>query len=168
MYCNEWMMYMKKFTLNLKNTALKPDKLLHATCRLTYSAVQHTVNYVQLSSRIELVAPYLQSINLPVQCSGKYAQIVQSQLLLSIKTFCNVSFAFIPGTFGDGILRIWFTKVLNSIIANSNLYYVCKVNVTSDIARWVLWVCLENLNFKYEWAYLAVRILEIDNDYFPS
>ena len=51
------MMYMKKFTLNLKNTALKPDKLLHATCRLTYSAVQHTVNYVQLSSTIELVAP---------------------------------------------------------------------------------------------------------------
>ena len=70
-YCNEWMMYMKRFTLNLKNTALKPDKLLHATCRLTYSAVQHTVNYVQLSSKIELVAPYLQSINLPVQCSWK-------------------------------------------------------------------------------------------------
>ena len=69
-------MYMKQFILNLKNTALKPDKLLHATCRLTYSAVQHTVNYVQLSSAIELVAPYLQSINLPVQCSGKYAQII--------------------------------------------------------------------------------------------
>ena len=83
--CNEWMMYMKRFTLYLKNTALKPDKLLHATCRLTYSAVQHTVNNVQLSSTIELVAPYLQSINLPVQCSGKYVQIVQSQLLLSIK-----------------------------------------------------------------------------------
>jgi len=60
---------MKKFTLNLKNTALKPDKLLHATCRLTYSAVQHNVNYVQLSSTIELVAPYLQSNNLPVQGS---------------------------------------------------------------------------------------------------
>ena len=99
-------MYMKKFTLSLKITALKPDKLLHATCRLTYSAVQHTVNYVQLSSTIELVAPYHQSINLPVQCSGKYAQIVQSQLFLSIKPFCNVSFALIPGTFGDGILRI--------------------------------------------------------------
>jgi len=97
---------MKKFTLNLKNTALKPDKLVHATCRLTYSAVHHTVNYVQLSSTIELVAPYLQSINLPVQCSGKYVQIVHSQLLPSIKTFCNVSFALIPGTFGDGILRI--------------------------------------------------------------
>ena len=69
------MMYMKKFTLNLKNTALKPDKLLHATCRLTYSAVQHTVNYVQLSSTTELVIPYLQSVNLPVQCSGNYAQI---------------------------------------------------------------------------------------------
>ena len=55
-------MYMKKFTLNLKSTALKLDKLLHATCRLTYSAVQHTVNYIQLSSTIELVAPYLQSV----------------------------------------------------------------------------------------------------------
>jgi len=96
----------EKFTLNLKNTAPKPDKLLHATCRLTYSAVQNIVNYVQLSSTIELAAPYLQSINLPVQCSGKYVQIVQSQLLLSIKTFCKVSFALIPGTFGDGILRI--------------------------------------------------------------
>ena len=100
------MTYTKKFTLNLKNTALKPDKLLHASCRLTYSAVQHTVTYVQLNSTIELVAPYLQSINLPVQCFGKYAQIVQSQLLLSIKTFCNVSLALIPGTFGDGILHI--------------------------------------------------------------
>ena len=49
--------------INLKNIALKLDKLLHATCRLTYSAVQHTVKYVQLSSTIELVAPYLQSIN---------------------------------------------------------------------------------------------------------
>jgi len=63
--------YMKKFTLNLKSISLKPDKLLHATCRLTYSAVQHIVNYVQLSSTIELVAPYLQSINLPVQFSWK-------------------------------------------------------------------------------------------------
>ena len=78
---------MKRFTLNLKNTALKPDKLLHATCRLTYSAVQQTVNYVQLSSTIELVAPYIQSNNLLVQCSGKYAQIAQ--------LFCNVSFALI-------------------------------------------------------------------------
>jgi len=128
------MMYMKRFTLNLKNTALKPDKLLHATCRLTYSAVQRTVNYVQLSRTIELVAPYLQSINLPVQCSGEYAQIVQSQLL-SIKTFCNVSFALIPGTFGDGILHISFTKILTLIIANGNLYYVCKVNAASDFAR---------------------------------
>ena len=100
------MTYMKKFALNLKNTAIKPDKLLHATCRLTYSAVQHTVNYVQLSNTTELVAPYLQSVNLPVQCSGNYAQIVQSQLLLSIKTLCNVSFALVPGTFGDDILRI--------------------------------------------------------------
>jgi len=66
---------MKKFTLNLKNTALKLDKLLHATCRLTYSAVQHNVNYVQLSSTIELVAPYLQSFNLPVQCSWKICTI---------------------------------------------------------------------------------------------
>ena len=65
------MLYIEKFTLNLKNIALKLDKLLHATCRLTYSAVQHTVNYVQLNSTIELVAPYLQSINLPVQCSWK-------------------------------------------------------------------------------------------------
>ena len=65
------MMNMKKFTLNLKNIALEPDKLLHTTCRLTYSAVQNTVNCVQLSSTIELVAPYLQSIKLPVQCSWK-------------------------------------------------------------------------------------------------
>jgi hypothetical protein len=47
-------MYVEKFTLNLKNTALKLDKLLYATYKLTYSAVQHTVNYVQLSSMIEL------------------------------------------------------------------------------------------------------------------
>jgi hypothetical protein len=46
------------FTLSLKNAALKLDKLLHATRRLTYSAVQHTVNYVQLSSMIELLASY--------------------------------------------------------------------------------------------------------------
>jgi len=39
-------MYVEKFTSNLKNTALKLRKLLHATCRLTYSAVQRTVNYV--------------------------------------------------------------------------------------------------------------------------
>ena len=76
------MKYVEKFTLNLKNIALKLDKLLHATCRLTYSAVQRTVNYVQLSSTIELLASYFQS-NSP----GKYAQIVQSQLLLSIKAF---------------------------------------------------------------------------------
>jgi hypothetical protein len=47
-------MYVEKFTLNLKNIVLKLDKLLHATCILTYSAVQHTVNYVQLNSMIEL------------------------------------------------------------------------------------------------------------------
>jgi len=65
------MIYVEKFTLNLKNTALKLDKLLHATCRLTYSTVQHTVNYVQLSSMIELLASYFKSINLPIQCSWK-------------------------------------------------------------------------------------------------
>jgi hypothetical protein len=48
-----------KVYLNLKNTALKLEKSLHATCRLTYSAVQRTVNYVQLSSMIELLASYL-------------------------------------------------------------------------------------------------------------
>ena len=80
----------KKVYFKFEEYCSKPDKLLHATCRLTYSAVQHTVNYVQLSSTIELVAPYLQSINLRVRCSGKYAQSVQSQLLLSIKTFCVI------------------------------------------------------------------------------
>ena len=79
-----------------------------------------------------------------------------------------MSFALIPGTFGYGFLRIWFTKIPTSIIANSNLYYVCKINVASDFARWVFWMWLENLNFKYEWAYLAIRNLEIDNDYFPN
>jgi len=59
-------MYVEKFTLNWKNTALKLDKLLHATCRLTYSAVQRTVNYVQLCSMIELLASYFKNINLPV------------------------------------------------------------------------------------------------------
>jgi len=62
-------MYVEKFTLNLKNTALKLDKLLHATCRLTYSAVQRTVNYVQWSSMIEILASYFKNINLPVQCT---------------------------------------------------------------------------------------------------
>ena len=65
------MIYVKKFTLNLKNTALKLDKLMHATCRLTYSAAQRTVNYVQLSSMIDLLASYFKSIILPVQCSWK-------------------------------------------------------------------------------------------------
>jgi len=62
-------MYVEKFISNLRNTALKLDKLLHATCKLTYSSVQYTVNYVQSSSMIELLASYLQSINLPVQCT---------------------------------------------------------------------------------------------------
>ena len=65
-------------------------------------------------------------------------------------------------TFGDGILRIWSTKILTSIITKSDLYYVCKANDASDFARWVHWMCLENLNFKYEWAYSATRNLEID------
>ena len=86
---------MKKFTLNLKNTALKLDKLLHATCRLTYSAVQHTVNYVQLSSTIELVAPYLQSINLPVQCSWKICTNCTKSVTSLYKNFCNVSLVLI-------------------------------------------------------------------------
>jgi hypothetical protein len=60
-------MYVEKFTSNLRNTALKLDKLLHATCKLTYSSVQYTVNYVQSSSMIQLLDSYLQSINLPVQ-----------------------------------------------------------------------------------------------------
>jgi hypothetical protein len=89
------MIYAKKFTLNLKNTALKLDKLLHATCRLTYTEIQHIVNYVQLSSTIELLASYLQSVNLPSNDLGKYAQTVQIQLLLSIKTLCNVSLTLI-------------------------------------------------------------------------
>jgi len=63
------MIYVEKFALNFKNTALKLDKLLHAICRLTYSAVQRTVNYVQLSSMIELLASYFKNINIPVQCS---------------------------------------------------------------------------------------------------
>ena len=61
----------EKVYFKFEEYSLKPDKLLHATCRLTYSAVQLTVNYVQLSSTIELVAHYLQSINLPVQFSWK-------------------------------------------------------------------------------------------------
>jgi hypothetical protein len=64
-----WVMYVEKFILSLRNTALKHDKLLQATCKLTYSSVQYTVNYVQSSSMIELLASYLQSINLPVQCT---------------------------------------------------------------------------------------------------
>ena len=79
-----------------------------------------------------------------------------------------MTFALIPGTFGDDILRIWFTKILTSIVANSNLYYVCKANVASDIAGWVLWMYLENLKFKYEWAYSAVRNLEIDRNLFSE
>ena len=67
--CNERMIYVEKFTSNLENTALKLDKLLHATCRLIYSAVQRTVNYVQLSSMIEILASYFNNINLPVQYS---------------------------------------------------------------------------------------------------
>jgi len=63
-------MYVEKFFfLNLRNTALKLDKLLHATCKLTYSSVQYTVNYVQSSSMIELLDSYLKSINRPVQCT---------------------------------------------------------------------------------------------------
>jgi len=60
-------MYVEKFLSNLRNSALKLDKLLHATYKLTYSSVQYTVNYVQSSSMIELLASYLQSINLLVQ-----------------------------------------------------------------------------------------------------
>ena len=62
-------MYVEKFLSNSRNTALKLNKLLHATCKFTYSSVQNTVNYVQSSSMIELIAYYLQSINLPVQCT---------------------------------------------------------------------------------------------------
>jgi len=62
-------MYVEKFISNLRNTALKHDKLLHATWKLTYSSVQYTVNYVQSSSMIELLASYLQIINLPVHCT---------------------------------------------------------------------------------------------------
>ena len=51
------------------------------------------------------------------------------------KNFFNVSFALIRGTFGDDILRISFTKILTSIIAISNLYYVCKANAASNITR---------------------------------
>jgi hypothetical protein len=60
------MIYVEKYTLNLKHTAFKLDKLLHATCRLTYSVVQRTVNYVKLCSMIELAGFYLQSVNLTV------------------------------------------------------------------------------------------------------
>ena len=69
MYCNEWVMYVEKFISSLRYTALKLDKLLHANCKLTFSSVQYTVNYVQLSSTMELSASYLQNINQPVQCN---------------------------------------------------------------------------------------------------
>ena len=111
---------MKKFTLNLKNTALKLNKLLHATCRLTYSAVQHTGNYVQLSSTTELVAPYLQSVKLLVQCSWQICTILQSQLLLSIKTFVTChspSFmVHLATTFYVFDLRRFRLQLLQSVI----------------------------------------------------
>jgi len=62
-------MYIEGFISNLRNTALKHNKLLHATSKLTYSSVQYTVNYVQSSSMIELLDSYLQSINPPIQCT---------------------------------------------------------------------------------------------------
>jgi hypothetical protein len=89
------MMYVEKFTLNLENTALKLDKLLHATCRLTYSAVQRTINYVQLSSTIELLASCLQSVNLPVQCSWKICKNCTKSATSLYKNFCNVSLILI-------------------------------------------------------------------------
>ena len=94
-YCNEWMMYVEKLTLNLNNAALKLDKLLHATCRLTYSAVQRTLNYVQLSSAIKPLASSLQSVNLPVQCSWKMCTNCTKSATSLYKNFCNVSITLI-------------------------------------------------------------------------
>jgi hypothetical protein len=94
---NEWYTW-KNFALNLKNTAFKLDKLLHATCRLTYSAIQRTLIYVKLSSMIELAGFYLQSVNLTVQCSWKICSICTYSATPLYKNYCNASLVLIPGT----------------------------------------------------------------------
>jgi hypothetical protein len=92
------MIYVEKFTLNLKNTAFKLDKLLHDTRRLTYSAIQRTLNYVKLSSMIELAEFYLQSVNLTVQCSWKICSICTYSATPLYKNYCNALLVLIPGT----------------------------------------------------------------------
>ena len=100
------MMYVEKFNFNLKNTALKLDNLLNAKCRLTYSAVQRTVNYVQLSSMIELLDSYFKSVNLTVQYSWKICTNCKKSATSLYRNFLKRVTHPDSGTFGDCVIRI--------------------------------------------------------------
>jgi hypothetical protein len=130
-------MYIENWFQIWEILALRCDKLLHTTYELTYSSVQYTVNYVRSSSKTELLDSYLENNKLLVHCTWKYARFVQTQLLLSIKPSCNVSLTLILVHFGDDVyvLGLWRFWLRYSI---SGLYYVWKVNATSDFTRWVV------------------------------
>ena len=57
------------------------------------------------------------------------------QLLLPIKPFATCHSPSLSCIWRRH-LRIWLVKILTSIL-QSDLYYVCKVNATSDFTRWV-------------------------------